>query len=87
MAVESSDKSLTFDQLEDFSTALARDLRDRIGYTYTNNNYDGDNIIAIIVPNTERAIVLIMAILKTGAAYLPLDEDYPEALLLSVNIP
>ncbi|XP_035710845.1 plipastatin synthase subunit B-like [Folsomia candida] len=83
-ALQFCDNYLTFDQLEDFSTSLALDIRDRIGMDVQIRNPDGDPVIAIIIPNSEKAIVIMMAVLKTGAAYLPLDEEYPEHLFLRI---
>jgi amino acid adenylation domain-containing protein len=36
------------------------------------------NVVALSVDRSERMVIALLAILKTGAAYLPLDPDYPK---------
>lgn len=36
------------------------------------------NMVALAVDRSERMVIALLAILKTGAAYLPLDPDYPK---------
>jgi len=73
--------------LNDFSSAIARDLRDRLqgNDPLENQNPDGDSLIAISLPKSERAVCAIFGILKTGAAYVPLDPNFPEGILIDVT--
>ncbi|MCM6773181.1 amino acid adenylation domain-containing protein [Nocardia sp. CDC159] len=38
-----------------------------------------DTVVAVALPRTADLVAVLLAILKTGAAYLPLDPDHPEA--------
>ncbi|MGB8839811.1 MAG: MupA/Atu3671 family FMN-dependent luciferase-like monooxygenase, partial [Aliidongia sp.] len=40
-----------------------------------------EDIVALALPRSLELVVALLAILKSGAAYLPLDPDYPEARL------
>lgn len=71
VAVTSADGVLTYLQLDAASNQLAFLLAGRgIG--------PGD-VVALLLPRSARAIVAILAILKVGAAYLPVDPDHPQA--------
>jgi len=70
--------------LDDFSSALAYNIADRVGLEFKNSNPDSDILIATCLPASEKCISVILGILKTGAGYLPLDPEYPEQLLLDV---
>ncbi|SKA47939.1 amino acid adenylation domain-containing protein [Chitinophaga eiseniae] len=62
-----------------------RELRDRANRlaVVLNRQYDinPDDLIAVKLKRSEMLIVTIIAILRTGAAYLPVDMDYPEELI------
>lgn len=71
VAVTSADCVLTYRQLDTASNRLASLLAGRgIG--------PGD-VAAVLLPRSGRAIVAILAVLKVGAAYLPIDPDYPRS--------
>ncbi|HEV2681081.1 MAG TPA: amino acid adenylation domain-containing protein, partial [Rhodanobacter sp.] len=63
------DQSLSYTQLNERANRLAHLLiADGAG---------PENIIAVALPRSLELIVTLLAVLKTGAAYLPLDTDYP----------
>lgn len=73
VAVISGDRSLTWAQLHQRSMQLARMLISR--------GAGADDVVALGLPRTEQMVVAIFAVLASGAAYLPLDLDYPRERL------
>ncbi|HEX8171688.1 MAG TPA: amino acid adenylation domain-containing protein [Thermoanaerobaculia bacterium] len=62
--------TLTYAQLNASAEELAGELRAR--------GLGAGDFAGILLPRTERYLSAILAILKCGAAYVPLDVDYPE---------
>ncbi|KNY25840.1 non-ribosomal peptide synthetase [Pseudobacteroides cellulosolvens] len=62
--------SITYKELNEKSNSLARNLR-KLGVT-------PDTFVGIMDKPSIELIVGILAILKAGAAYLPIDPDYPD---------
>lgn len=48
-------------------------------YLLQNNEIHPEDLIAVKLDRNEWLIVSLLAILKTGAAYVPIDKEYPEA--------
>ncbi|MBY4229815.1 amino acid adenylation domain-containing protein [Rhodococcus fascians] len=70
VAVRFAGSDLTFRELTDRSEALARRLSEfgaRPG-----------SVVAVAVPRSLELVVSIIAVIRSGAAYLPLDTSYPE---------
>jgi len=63
------EESLSYQELDERANRLARILR--------SHGAAPEEIIGLAVPRSIDMIVSLLAILKTGAAYLPLDTDYP----------
>ncbi|MDQ3576425.1 MAG: amino acid adenylation domain-containing protein, partial [Actinomycetota bacterium] len=59
----------TFTELDAAANRLAHELIAR--------GAGPDNIVALLLPRTAETMVAILAVLKSGAAYLPLDPSYP----------
>ncbi|WP_185993075.1 non-ribosomal peptide synthetase [Streptomyces sp. 130] len=73
VAVTDSARTLTYRELDTAATALARRLR-RAGAR-------PERVVALAVSRTADLVVATLAILKSGAAYLPLDARYPAGRL------
>ncbi|MEC0166478.1 amino acid adenylation domain-containing protein, partial [Bacillus cereus] len=71
IAVVFKDKQLTYRELNEKSNQLARMLR--------NKGVNTDAIIGLMIDRSLEMIIGIMGILKSGAAYLPIDPDTPKA--------
>jgi len=69
IAVVSSEGTLTYSQLNDRANKLACFILTKI------SNKDG--IVAVLLNRSPKQIIALLAILKTGRAYLPLDADHP----------
>lgn len=69
IAVVFEDKSLTYKELNNKANQIASIIRE--------NNTGPDKIVAIMVNRSLEMIIGIMAVLKAGGAYLPIDPDYP----------
>ncbi len=70
----SNGESLTYEELDKRSNVLANTLVER---GVTNRDF-----IGICVERTEQMLIGLLAIMKTGAAYVPLDPEYPEDRLM-----
>ncbi|BCG64088.1 MAG: enterobactin synthetase component F [Methyloprofundus sp.] len=68
IAVESLDTKISYQQLDKSSNQLANQLL---------SHNAAQQIVAICMPRCEAMIVAILATLKAGAAYLPIDPDTP----------
>ncbi|MFJ8487842.1 amino acid adenylation domain-containing protein [Streptomyces sp. NPDC094038] len=72
-AVVHKDTSLGYRQLDEQANRLARELiRHGVG---------PDRLVAVAVPRSAQLVVVLLAVLKAGGAYLPLDPGYPAARL------
>ncbi|WP_120313309.1 non-ribosomal peptide synthetase, partial [Mycolicibacterium elephantis] len=71
VAIRCDGRSTTYRELDEAANRLARLLADR-------GAGPGERV-ALLFPRSADAIVAILAVLKTGAAYLPLDPALPDA--------
>ena len=69
VAISQQSRSISYGELEERATALAVRLR-------ASGVVPGD-IVGLCLERTPDLVIALLAILKTGAAYLPLDPDYP----------
>ena len=71
VAVVCGQHRLTYAELDCAANRLARLL--------TEAGVDARQVVALLLPRGVQAITAILAVLKTGAAYLPIDPGYPDA--------
>ncbi|MFH8707046.1 amino acid adenylation domain-containing protein [Streptomyces rubrogriseus] len=69
VAVACDGTSLTYAELDGRANQLARHLIEQ--------GLDAEDFVAIALAKSLDAVVSMLAVLKTGAAYLPIDPDYP----------
>jgi len=72
IALVFQDKKFTFKELDDASSRLAAFLRQSKGVNKT-------DLVAVKLSRGEWMIISILAVVKLGAAYVPISPDYPEA--------
>ena len=71
IAVVFEETELTYEELNEKSNQLANYLRE-------NYSIKGDDLVGIKLDRSERMITAILGILKSGAAYVPIDVNYPQ---------
>ncbi|WP_436800659.1 amino acid adenylation domain-containing protein, partial [Streptomyces syringium] len=69
VAVTGDGTSLSYAELDAGANRLARHLIER--------GVGPEQLVALALPRTEQMIVALLAVLKAGAGYLPVDPDYP----------
>jgi tyrocidine synthetase-3 len=72
IALVFGDESITYSELNDRANQLAH-------FISTTNKQQADPIIALYLDRGIEMIVSIMAVLKSGAAYVPISPEYPES--------
>ncbi|MGW6919207.1 amino acid adenylation domain-containing protein, partial [Kitasatospora sp. NPDC054939] len=72
-AVLAAAGALTYRELNERANRLARLLAAR--------GIGPESVVALALPRSPRLVVALLAVLKAGAAYLPLDPEYPPARL------
>ena len=75
-ALVDGEERLTFAELDRQVTVLARQLHGL--------GAGPERVVALAMPRSVRVVVAILAVLRTGAAYLPLDLDHPPARLAAM---
>ena len=70
IAVRSDDRHLTYQQLNDEANCLAHYLRRR--------GVQPQDRVGVAVERSADAIVALLAVIKTGASYVPVDPAYPK---------
>ncbi|MFV9452452.1 amino acid adenylation domain-containing protein [Rhodococcus sp. NM-2] len=68
-AVECGDQLLTYRELDEQSNRLARVLLDR--------GIGPEHLVAVALPRSVNSVLAVWAVAKTGAAFVPVDPNYP----------
>ncbi|MEW2614583.1 amino acid adenylation domain-containing protein, partial [Streptomyces sp. NPDC047880] len=63
-------RSWTYNELDEVSTRLAHLLADQ--------GVGAGDLVALLLPRSEHTVIAILALLKLGAAYLPIDVKHPD---------
>lgn len=71
IAIVDGARTLTYQELDEWSTRLARCLQSR--------GAGPEVVVAIAVPRSAEYVAAMLAVTKTGAAFLPVDPHYPQA--------
>jgi amino acid adenylation domain-containing protein len=77
VAVTADDGSLTYAQLDGRANRLARVLAGAVEGGGRTAGAGQENVVAVLMERSAALVVALLAILKTGAAYLPLHEGMP----------
>jgi len=70
LAVHAPDQTLTFDQLNSQANQLAH-------YLLQQHTLAPNSVVALQLPRSAALPVCVLAVLKAGAAYLPIDPEHP----------
>ncbi|WP_147239340.1 non-ribosomal peptide synthetase, partial [Tenacibaculum sp. E3R01] len=70
IAIRYGEKSYNYQDLNKKANQLARSLQQNFGISK-------GEVVGVLFPKSDEAIVSILAVLKLGAAYLPIDTKYP----------
>ncbi|MUM20033.1 amino acid adenylation domain-containing protein [Mycobacterium sp. CBMA271] len=70
VALVCRDRSWTYRQLDESTN--------RIAHLLTSNGAGPGEVVALLVPRSGESIIGLLAVLKTGAAYLPIDPAHPD---------
>ncbi|WP_282081524.1 non-ribosomal peptide synthetase [Aquimarina algiphila] len=71
IAIEYGDKELTYSMLNDLANDLAYYLKKEL-------NISAQDFIGVKLERSERLLITLLAILKAGATYVPIDVNYPK---------
>lgn len=74
-----SNNDLTYHQLNRAANRMAAALIDQIKSKKLKHNADGDWIVAVCMQPSIELIITLLAIIKSGAAYLPIDSASPKS--------
>lgn len=69
-AIIADEQALTYAELNQRANCVAKEIRDK--------GVGRDSIVGILLSRSANMLIGLLGILKSGAAYLPIDPDYPE---------
>lgn len=71
IAITFEDKELTYQELDDVSNQMAN-------YIAENHQVQNEELIGVKLESSDWLIVTLLAVLKSGGTYLPIDPNYPK---------
>lgn len=78
IAVVYKEKSFTYAQVDEISDRIA-------GFVHS-KGIGKENVVSVLIPRCEYMVIASLGVLKSGAAYQPLDPSYPpERLNFMIN--
>lgn len=78
IALVFKDKEFTYKELDEQSNKLAN-------YLLSNYKIETEDLVAVQLERSEWMIISLLAVLKTGGAYLPIDPNYPKERISYLN--
>ncbi|QHI35446.1 Tyrocidine synthase 3 [Kordia antarctica] len=72
VALVAQNKEITYSELDELSNKLASSLRQ-------NYAIEENDLVGIYLDRSDEMVIAMLGILKTGAAYIPIDTNYPIA--------
>ncbi|WP_439108940.1 amino acid adenylation domain-containing protein [Gordonia desulfuricans] len=75
-ALVSGDQRMTYAELESEV--------DRVAHVLSDHGVGPETVVALAIPRSTETVVALFAILRAGAAYLPLELDHPDDRLLTI---
>ncbi|MFJ8802978.1 amino acid adenylation domain-containing protein [Streptomyces sp. NPDC102487] len=76
LAVTAEDRSLTYRELDEDTNRLAHWL--------TGRGVGPESLVAVRLPRTAGLVIALLAVLKTGATYVPVDPDHPASRIAHI---
>lgn len=70
-------RDTSFDELNKKANRLSAAILETFRDTDAKRNEDGDYVVAVCMHTNDNVIATLMAICKSGAAYLPLEPGFP----------
>ncbi len=79
IAVVYKDQSLTYKEVDERANQIAQHLRRHV-------SIQANDCVGVMVERTEEVVISLLAVLKSGAAYVPIDPTYPtERIAYMIN--
>ncbi|XP_055381226.1 beta-alanyl-bioamine nonribosomal peptide synthetase ebony [Condylostylus longicornis] len=73
----SKQNQITYEDLNAKSNRIARAIIRESAQRFLKPNQDNDSIIAVCMEPTDKLVMILLSIWKSGAAYLPLEPSFP----------
>ncbi|RBL90063.1 non-ribosomal peptide synthetase [Chitinophaga flava] len=79
IALVSGKKTCTYRELQEISNQLAN-------YLLVNHHISTEDLVGVKLPRNEWLVITLLAVLKSGAAYVPIDMNYPEERIAYIEL-